>query len=318
MCSPQPAPVTLLGGVGSRCRPRCDCHEARAGLSPFFRVVSYGSAMEVWAFQMRLLSLPACTQRSVRRGAALASRLDPLVPSGDERGRSKALFFASLHGAFIADSNFCNLENPGALGHGSSLCAVTRQQLCGCVHRMLRFGLACILPPSSLEGVGDEIESWIAQDLLKASASTEPVSGSDYCLIGMPSIVSGNINAVARSLNARSSSITALFCPLTKTIGDVRIDDLIIRSALQLSTVCVESFLIEVQRAPALHDFLVFAVGVSRTLLQGPLGRWALALSFRLKVFTSLDGAFLCSRHFASHQAMSRRAGACLTSFCVS
>ena len=38
------------------------------------------------------LSLPACTQRSICHGAALASRLDPLAFSGYKHGRSKALF----------------------------------------------------------------------------------------------------------------------------------------------------------------------------------------------------------------------------------
>ena len=79
----------------------------------------------------------------------------------------------------------------------------------------------------------------------------------------------------ARALNARSSSIRALFCPLTKTIGDVRIDDLAIRSALQLSTVRVESLSIEVQRPAALYDFFVFAVGVKgghlSSLFEPPL-----------------------------------------------
>ena len=37
------------------------------------------------------LSSPACTQRSICRGAVLASRLDPPAFSGDKRGRSTAL-----------------------------------------------------------------------------------------------------------------------------------------------------------------------------------------------------------------------------------
>ena len=67
-------------------------------------------------------------------------------------------------------------------------------------------------------------------------------------------------------------------------------DDLVMRSALQLSTVRVESLPMGMQRPAALNDFFVFAVGVSRTLLKHLLGRWALALTFRLKVFTSLEG----------------------------
>ena len=84
------------------------------GLSPLYRVVSYGSALEVWALLMRL-SHPACTRRSTCRGAALASCLDPLAFSGDKRGRSKALFFAVLNGTSISDPepvNFsCDPEN---------------------------------------------------------------------------------------------------------------------------------------------------------------------------------------------------------------
>ena len=119
----------------------------------------------------------------------------------------------------------------------------------------------------------------------------------------MTSIVLGNINAVYTLACAHPPTIVpcarsertifvirALFFPHAKTIGDVCIDDLVIRSALQLSTVRVESLPIEVQLTAALVDFFVVAVGVSRTLLQGLLGRWALALSFRLNVFTSLDG----------------------------
>ena len=40
----------------------------------------------------------------------------------------------------------------------------------------------------------------------------------------------------------------------------------------------------------ALYDFFSFTVCVSRTLLQGLLGKWARALSYRQKVFTSLEG----------------------------
>ena len=62
------------------------------GLSPSFRVVSPDDIA---------LSSSACTQRSVRRGAALASRLDPLTLSGDKRGRSKALLLAVLNGTLF-------------------------------------------------------------------------------------------------------------------------------------------------------------------------------------------------------------------------
>ena len=75
-------------------------------------------------------------------------------------------------------------------------------------------------------------------------------------------------------------------------IGDVCIGDLFNRSALQLSTVRVESLPIKVQRTSALHDYFVVAVGVNRMRLQGLLGRWALAVFSRLKVHTSLDLPF--------------------------
>ena len=52
--SPQLVPVTLSGGVGPRCQPAHAVVRAvtatkhEPGLSPSYRVVSYGSAMEVW------------------------------------------------------------------------------------------------------------------------------------------------------------------------------------------------------------------------------------------------------------------------------
>ena len=62
-----------------------------------------------------IVPLPACTQRRIRRGAALASRLDPPALSGDKRGRSKALFYAVVNGTSISDPepvNFsCDPEN---------------------------------------------------------------------------------------------------------------------------------------------------------------------------------------------------------------
>ena len=47
--------------------------------------------------------------------------------------------------------DFCNPEDPDALGDDSSLFAVTQQQWRACVRRMLRCKLACSLPPSSLD-----------------------------------------------------------------------------------------------------------------------------------------------------------------------
>ena len=60
------------------------------------------------------VSLPARTQRTICRGAALAS-LDPLAFSGDNRGRCKAQFFAVLNGTAISDPErvrfSCDPEN---------------------------------------------------------------------------------------------------------------------------------------------------------------------------------------------------------------
>ena len=69
------------------------------GWSPSHRVVSYGSAMEVLGFRGETVSLPACMQRSICRGAAPASRCDALILNGDRR----ALFFAVLNGTSIPD-----------------------------------------------------------------------------------------------------------------------------------------------------------------------------------------------------------------------
>ena len=151
MLSPQQAPRhtsrrrLIPMPASPRHRARCDRHEARVRIVALMscclaRLSNGGSGPP----DETALSSPACTQRSTCRGAALGSHSDPLVPSGDERRRSKALFFNVLYGASIADSDFCNLENPCAPGHCSSLCAVTQQQWCGCVQRMLvRFHRTC-------------------------------------------------------------------------------------------------------------------------------------------------------------------------------
>ena len=77
----------------------CDRHETRAGIV----ALESGSALEIWAFLMKSLSLPMCTKQTTCRGAAPASRLDPLALRGDTRGRSKALIFAVLNGASFTD-----------------------------------------------------------------------------------------------------------------------------------------------------------------------------------------------------------------------
>ena len=101
-------------------------HEA--GFSPFCRVVSYGSAMEVWTLPTRL---PSHYQRA--RSQLLA--VVPLLRAALTRwflvaisAAAAKLCFSLCSTASIQDSDFCNLENLGALGHDSSLFAVTRQQ----------------------------------------------------------------------------------------------------------------------------------------------------------------------------------------------
>ena len=87
-----------------RHRARCGRHEARAGI---FALTSCSlvrlSIGGLGFLDDTVFSLPACTRRSLRRGAAFASRLDPLLVSGDECGRSKPLIFAVLNGTSFTD-----------------------------------------------------------------------------------------------------------------------------------------------------------------------------------------------------------------------
>ena len=53
--------------------------------------------------------MPACT-RNICRGAAVASRLDPLAFRFDKRARSKALFFAVHDGTSISDPELSNFH----------------------------------------------------------------------------------------------------------------------------------------------------------------------------------------------------------------
>ena len=77
-----------------RRRARCHLHEARAGIVAFISCCHARLSNGGLGHPGEIVSLPACTQRSIRSGAALASRLDALVFSGDGRGRCKALFYA--------------------------------------------------------------------------------------------------------------------------------------------------------------------------------------------------------------------------------
>ena len=185
-----------------RHRARCNSHEARAWIVAvtsccLVRLSSGGMGPP----DEIALSSPARTRRFICRGAAVASRLDPLAFSGT-RGRSKALFYAVLNGTSISDPepvnfscdpeiwacghatseptakdmisapisfptravvqlldclpecvahDFCNPEDPDALGDDSSFFAVTQQHWRACIRRTLRSKEACILPPSSLD-----------------------------------------------------------------------------------------------------------------------------------------------------------------------
>ena len=80
---------------------------------------------------MRLLSsLPACTQRSICHGAALASRLDPLGFSDDECGRSKALFFAVLNVTSMTDPELVNFScDPENWAYGQTTSEETAKEI---------------------------------------------------------------------------------------------------------------------------------------------------------------------------------------------
>ena len=107
--SPQLVPVTLQGGVGSRCQPARAVVRAvtatkhEPGLSPLHRVVSYGSAMEVWDLLMRLSHNQRARSEAFAGVPLQRAAVDPLTLSGDKRGRSKALCFAVLNGTSMPD-----------------------------------------------------------------------------------------------------------------------------------------------------------------------------------------------------------------------
>ena len=106
-----------------RRRGRCNRHEIGAGIvalvSCCLARLSNGGLGPPG--ETASLSLRACPQHSICRGAALASRLDPLAFSGDKRGRSKALCFAVLNGASITDPEHVNFScDPGKCAYGPS------------------------------------------------------------------------------------------------------------------------------------------------------------------------------------------------------
>ena len=84
-------------------RARCNRHEARAGIAALISCCLVRLSTGGLGPPDEIVSLPACTQQRVRRGAALASRLDSLSFIGDKRGRCKALYFAVLNGTAFSD-----------------------------------------------------------------------------------------------------------------------------------------------------------------------------------------------------------------------
>ena len=58
------------------------------------------------------------------------------------------------------------------------------------------------------------------------------------------------------ALNERSSLVSGLAFPRTKTTGDVYVDDLVVSSVVHFFDVHVDSPPIEVRRADAVYDFL--------------------------------------------------------------
>ena len=159
--SPQLVLLAPRGGVGSRCPPARAIVRAvtatkhEPGLSPSYRVVSYGSALEVWALLMRL---SGC-QGARSEGFAVVATDKP--PPSRPQKISSPLVSASpvvlqLHRCSIGFPHAwrtisCKLEDADALGDDSSFFAVTQQQCRACGRRMLRCKLACVLPPSSFD-----------------------------------------------------------------------------------------------------------------------------------------------------------------------
>ena len=136
--SPQLVPVNRpQDGVGSRCPPaRAVVRAANAtkhepGLSPSYRVVSYGSALEAWALPMRLLLHLITSVHSAKYLFAVV----PLWRAAWIRWPSvvkcaacnKALFFAVLNGTSISDPEPVNFScDPEELGLRTSHSRVNR------------------------------------------------------------------------------------------------------------------------------------------------------------------------------------------------
>ena len=143
--SPQHVPVTTPGRVGSRCQPAHAIERAATatkhepGLSPSCRVVSYGSAMDVWAL---IVSPPACTRRNICRGA-----------------RWRAAWFRWLT-VVISEA---------AAKHGFSLCSTVHPvqiQNLSVFHATQRTGLTGASLPSRLHKIISTRTSFPARDAI--------------------------------------------------------------------------------------------------------------------------------------------------------
>ena len=88
--------------ASSRRLARCNRHEVRAWVVAFISCCLVRRSTGGLGPLGETVSLPACTQQIVRRGA-FASRLDPLAFSGEKRGCSKVLVYAVLYGTSNAD-----------------------------------------------------------------------------------------------------------------------------------------------------------------------------------------------------------------------
>ena len=123
-----------------RLRARCNLHEARAGLVALISCCLVRLSSGGLGPPCVIVSLPACTQRSICRGAALET-----WACGQATSESIAQDLISARvsvplldwlPARVAH-DFCNLEGPDALGDDSSFFAVTQQEWRACVRSML-------------------------------------------------------------------------------------------------------------------------------------------------------------------------------------
>ena len=142
-----------------RHRARCDLHEARAG------IVGLISCCLVRPSTGGLgppdETLPACTQRRIRRGAALESRLDPLSFS-DQRGRCKAVFLAVLNGTAISDPEPARVScDPENWAHGQATSESTAEEM---ISARISFPARAAIVP-----LLDGLPACVAHDFLQPS-----------------------------------------------------------------------------------------------------------------------------------------------------